>query len=124
MEFTEALAGQAVIAIENSTLFHDLVRSNEDLLYAYDETIEGWSLALELRDVETQGHTCRVTEMTLRLAREIGYPADQQVHIRRGALLHDIGKLAIPDAVLLKPSSLTEENGASCAGTRKLPGIC
>ena len=109
LEFTEALAGQAVIAIENSTLFHDLVRSNEDLLYAYDETIEGWSLALELRDVETQGHTCRVTEMTLRLAREIGYPADQQVHIRRGALLHDIGKLAIPDAVLLKPSSLTEE---------------
>jgi HD-GYP domain-containing protein (c-di-GMP phosphodiesterase class II) len=108
-EFLESLARQAVIAIENAALFERLVRSNQDLLYAYDATIEGWSTVLELRDIETEGHTRRVTEMTMRLAREMAYPADQMVHIRRGALLHDIGKLAIPDGILLKPASLTDE---------------
>jgi HD-GYP domain-containing protein (c-di-GMP phosphodiesterase class II) len=109
LEFLQALAGQAVIAIENSALFDGLMRSNQELLLAYDATIEGWSTALELRDVETQGHTLRVTEMTLRLSKELPFPADQLVNTRRGALLHDIGKLAIPDSILLKPAPLTED---------------
>jgi HD-GYP domain-containing protein (c-di-GMP phosphodiesterase class II) len=81
----------------------------ETLLHAYDSTLEGWSLALELRDFETKGHTQRVTDMTMRLANAIGVPIDQLTHIRRGALLHDIGKVGIPDSILLKESSLTED---------------
>jgi HD-GYP domain-containing protein (c-di-GMP phosphodiesterase class II) len=87
----------------------DLYRSNNDLLNAYDSTLLGWSLALELRDKETEGHTKRVTEMTIRLAREFGIEGEELVNIRRGAILHDIGKMGIPDAILLKPGPLTEE---------------
>jgi HD-GYP domain-containing protein (c-di-GMP phosphodiesterase class II) len=111
-EFCEALAGQAAIAIDNARLFNDLQRSHTDLMLAYDATIEGWSRALELRDKETEGHTKRVTEMTLALARAFGIGEDEIVHIRRGALLHDIGKLVVPDAILLKPSKLTDEEMA------------
>ncbi|WP_422931397.1 PAS domain S-box protein [Singulisphaera sp. PoT] len=81
---------------------------NRELAAAYDETIEGWAKALDLRDKETEGHTRRVTEMSLRLARAMGLAGEDLVHIRRGALLHDIGKLGVPDAVLLKPGKLTE----------------
>lgn len=108
-EFCETLAGQAAIAIDNARLFEDLQRSNLELTHAYDATIEGWARALELRDKETEGHTARVTQMTLRLARALGLGEDEIVHIRRGALLHDIGKLAVPDAILLKPDKLTDE---------------
>src|SRR5690606_10398994 len=76
---------------------------------AYDTTIEGWSCALDLRDRETEGHTIRVTELTLRLARAMGINDSELVHVRRGALLHDIGKMGIPDAILLKPGPLTDE---------------
>jgi putative nucleotidyltransferase with HDIG domain len=106
------LAAQAAIAIDNFTLFHNLQRSNLDLVRAYDTTIEGWSRALDLRDQETEGHTQRVTEMTLRLARVSGVDEAALVHIRRGALLHDIGKMGIPDAILLKPGPLTDEEWA------------
>lgn len=109
LDFLETLAGQAAIAIDNATLFADLQRSNVDLALAYDTTIEGWSRALDLRDQETEGHSQRVTEMTLRLAREIGVPEADLVHIRRGALLHDIGKMGIPDRVLFKAGRLTAE---------------
>jgi HD-GYP domain-containing protein (c-di-GMP phosphodiesterase class II) len=98
---------QAAIAIDNSKLFEELQRSNLELMLAYDATIEGWSRALELRDRDTEGHSVRVTEMTLRLAQRMGLGGGELVHIRRGALLHDIGKLAIPDAILLKPGELT-----------------
>lgn len=74
-------------------------RSDEELRLAYDATIEGWSYALDLRDRETEGHTRRVVEMTLLLARHIGISEDELVHIRRGALLHDIGKMGIPDMI-------------------------
>ncbi|HZP83498.1 MAG TPA: HD domain-containing phosphohydrolase, partial [Chthonomonadaceae bacterium] len=84
-----------------------LTRSHEELAQAYDATIEGWSRALELRDRETEGHTKRVTEMTLRLAKALNLPEAERVHIRRGALLHDIGKMGIPDGILLKPDKLT-----------------
>jgi len=109
LSFLETLGGQAAIAIDNAQLFDNLQRSNVDLTLAYDATIEGWSRALDLRDKETEGHTLRVTEMTERLAKAVGLPVDEFVHIRRGALLHDIGKMGVPDAILLKPGPLTDE---------------
>jgi putative nucleotidyltransferase with HDIG domain len=108
-EFLETLAIQAAIAIDNSRLFSDLQRSNFELEMAYDATIEGWSRALELRDMETEGHTLRVTEMTVQLAQAMGVTGEELVHIRRGALLHDIGKMGIPDRILLKPGKLDQE---------------
>jgi HD-GYP domain-containing protein (c-di-GMP phosphodiesterase class II) len=109
INFLEALAGQAAIAIENATLFENLQKSNIELEQAYDATIEGWSHALDLRDHETEGHTLRVTETALELARLIGLEDEILVHMRRGGLLHDIGKLGVPDLILLKPGPLTEE---------------
>jgi HD-GYP domain-containing protein (c-di-GMP phosphodiesterase class II) len=90
-------------------MFGDLQRSNLNLTLAYDATIAGWSQAMDLRDKETEGHTQRVTDFTVRLAERMGIPAEKIVHIRRGALLHDIGKLGVPDHILLKPDKLTEE---------------
>jgi putative nucleotidyltransferase with HDIG domain/PAS domain S-box-containing protein len=109
LAFLETLAGQAAIAIESAMLFDGLLRSNVELTQAYDATIEGWSRALDLRDKETEGHTLRVTETTLRLARAMGIGEADLIHVRRGALLHDIGKLGVPDAILLKPGKLTDE---------------
>ena len=109
LDFAETLAGQAALAIENASLFTDLQRSNLELTLAYDATIEGWSHALDLRDKETEGHTRRVTEVTLRLARSMGVDDASLVHIRRGSLLHDIGKMGIPDSILLKPGPLRSE---------------
>ena len=108
-DFLEALTSQAAIAIDNATMFNDLQRSNTELALAYDTTLEGWSHALDLRDEETEGHTQRVTEMTVRLAREMGISETEIVQVQRGALLHDIGKMGIPDSILLKPGPLTEE---------------
>lgn len=109
LDFLEMLAGQAAIAIDNATLFAGLQRSSADLALAYDRTLEGWSRALDLRDKETEGHSRRVTETTLQLARAMGVAEPDLVHFRRGALLHDIGKMGIPDAILLKPGRLTSE---------------
>jgi putative nucleotidyltransferase with HDIG domain len=108
LDFMEALAGQSAIAVENAGLFEGLERSNLELRMAYDTTIEGWSRALDLRDKETEGHTLRVTETTLTLARAMGVGEADLVHVRRGALLHDIGKMGIPDGILLKPGPLTD----------------
>ncbi len=109
MNFLITLAGQAAIAIDNSMLFKGLQHSNVELTLAYDKTIDGWSRALDLRDKETEDHTRRVTELTLRLAQNLGIPDADLIHIRRGATLHDIGKVAIPDSILFKQGSLTEE---------------
>lgn len=109
MEFFQALAEQAAIAIDSATLFTDLQRSHEDLKLAYDATILGWAHALDLRDRETQGHTQRVTRMTVQLAQAFGLGDEEITHIQRGALLHDMGKIGVPDAVLHKPSQLTDE---------------
>jgi HD-GYP domain-containing protein (c-di-GMP phosphodiesterase class II) len=108
-EFLETLAAQAALAIDNATLFAELRRSNSELALAYEATLQGWSKALDLRDHETEGHTRRVTEMTLRLARAMKIPEGDLTHIGRGALLHDIGKMGIPDSILLKPGPLTED---------------
>jgi putative nucleotidyltransferase with HDIG domain len=95
--------------MDNLELFRDLQKSNADLVIAYDSTLEGWSGALDLRDKETEGHTQRVTQLSLRLARAVGVDNHDLVNIRRGALLHDIGKMGIPDRILLKPGPLAEE---------------
>lgn len=112
LDFFRVLAGQASIAIDNGRLFIDLQRSVTDLALAYDLTIEGWSKALDLRDNETEGHTLRVTEMTVNLARLAGIAENEIIHIRRGALLHDIGKMGVPDTILLKPDKLTDDEWA------------
>ncbi len=112
LRFLEMLAAQAAIAIDSIQSFERLQQANIELTLAYDSTIEGWSRALELRDKETQGHTQRVMEMTVRLAHAVGMTQDELMHIRRGALLHDIGKMAVPDAIFLKPDQLTEEEWA------------
>jgi len=76
---------------------------------AYDATIEGWARALELREKETLGHCERTVQMSVRLGRELGLDSSELEHIRRGALLHDIGKMVIPDSILQKPDKLTKE---------------
>jgi len=113
LDFLETLAGQAVIAMDNATLFEDLQHSNNELFQAYDATIEGWSHALDLRDKETEGHSLRVTEMTLELARKFGFPDEQLRYIRWGALLHDIGKMGVPDNILFKPDQLSDQEWES-----------
>jgi HD-GYP domain-containing protein (c-di-GMP phosphodiesterase class II) len=109
VEMLRALGTQAAIAIDNATLFEELQRSNIELSMAYDTTLEGWAHALDLRDKETEGHTQRVTEMTMRLAQIMGIKEEDLIHVRRGALLHDIGKMGIPDRILFKPGPLDDE---------------
>lgn len=83
-------------------------RAALELALAYDATLEGWARALELRDSETEGHSRRVAALTDQLALALGVPDEARVHMHRGALLHDIGKMAVPDGILLKPGSLNE----------------
>ena len=109
LQLFSAFADQAAVAIDNAQLFEGLQESNRELEKAYQATLEGWVRALDLRDKETEGHTQRVTILTERLARSMGVDGDALVHITRGALLHDIGKMAIPDGILLKPGELTED---------------
>ena len=109
MEFLELLGRYTAVAIDNARLFQRAQRAAHELRAAYDLTIMGWARALELRDRETEGHAQRVTDLTLRLARKLGVPESQLVHIRRGALLHDIGKIGVPDEILHKPGPLTPE---------------
>ncbi|HET9912974.1 MAG TPA: HD domain-containing phosphohydrolase [Anaerolineales bacterium] len=104
-----AFADQAAVAIESARLFEELQRSHRELEKAYQATLEGWVRALDLRDKETEGHTQRVTALTERLARSMGVDELALVHIKRGALLHDIGKMGISDTILLKPGQLTDE---------------
>lgn len=104
-----AFASQAAVAMDSANLFVELERSNLELVQAYDATLEGWAKAHDLRDHETVGHSKRVAELTLRLASELDVPGERLVPIYRGALLHDIGKLAIPDAILRKPGKLSDD---------------
>lgn len=109
LELISAFANQAAVAIDNARLFEELQAKNLELEEAYKATLEGWVRALDLRDKETEGHTKRVTALTGELARTMGLDEASLVHIERGALLHDIGKMAIPDGILLKPAALTPE---------------
>jgi len=89
--------------------YEALISKNTELVAAYDSTIAGWGKALDLRDRETEDHTQRVTELTLRIARLQGMSDEELVHVKRGALLHDIGKMGVPDSILLKEDRLTPE---------------
>ena len=107
--FLEAVGRQTAIAIENFELFNDLMRTNTELVHAIDGTLEGWVQALDLRDEETEGHSRRVVDLTLELARMLDVDHDKLDHIRRGALLHDIGKLGVPEHILLSKGKVTTE---------------
>ena len=108
LDFVETLAGQTAIAVDNAALFDSLQRSNFDISLAYDATIEGWARSLDLRDPESRGRSQRVTDLTLRLARALGMSDVDLIHVRRGALLHHIGKMGIPDSIVFKPSPRTD----------------
>jgi len=112
LRLLETISNQIGIAVDNALLLEHLDLSNKELVSAYNATIEGLSSALELRDHETEGHTRRVAEMTVQLAERMGFPAGELEILRQGALLHDIGKVGIPDSILLKPSPLTDEEWA------------
>ena len=109
LNFLKAISGQAAIAIDNAIMFKELQISNIELNLAYDVTIEGLSRALDLRDKETEEHTRRVTEIALKLASALGVAETEMVNLRRGSILHDIGKVAIPDQILFKRGPLLEE---------------
>lgn len=109
MEFLERVAQQVGYAIQRTNILRDLRQSNADLMARYNSMIEGLSRALELRDLETEGHTRRVSLLTMELVQHMQFPAEQWDAIRQGALLHDIGKIGVPDAILLKPGSLTTQ---------------
>jgi HD-GYP domain-containing protein (c-di-GMP phosphodiesterase class II) len=106
VEFLESLANQAAIAVYNVGLLDRLQRTNDELNGAYEASLEGWARSLDLRGREAEGHTQQITDLALRLAVALGVPEDELVHIRRGALLHDVGNLGIPERVLLKPGPL------------------
>ena len=93
--------------------FNEMICSMRDskkkIIDSYDSTLEGWSKALEYRNEETKGHTDRVTNLMMKSAKGLGLEESRLEHIRRGALLHDIGKMAIPDMILNKPHTLTKE---------------
>jgi len=118
--YFETLAGQAAVALDNSRLLEGLRLANAELAEANEATIEGWAQALELRDRETEGHSRRVTDMTMRLACAFGMAGAELDPVRHGALLHDIGKMGIPDAILLKPGPLDDEEFAIM---KRHPGI-
>jgi putative two-component system response regulator len=90
----------------------NLQKANRRLFEAYEATIEGWSHAMDLRDKETEGHSRRVTELSVKLAQAMGMSEEEIVHMRHGALLHDMGKIGIPDSILHKPDELTEKEWA------------
>ncbi|HAF61705.1 MAG TPA: hypothetical protein DCK95_05215 [Anaerolineaceae bacterium] len=102
LRFLQAIAAQIAVASNNAKLY-------KDLQLAYDKTLEGWSTALQMREKETAGHTRRVAHLTIELADRMGMTEEEKLHLWRGALLHDIGKLVIPDNILQKPGPLDEE---------------
>jgi response regulator RpfG family c-di-GMP phosphodiesterase len=108
LKVLSSIAEMAGLSIHRSRLFEELQMAGAALASAYDETIKGWASALELRDQETEGHSERVTAVTLELARKMGFTEDQLIHIYRGSILHDIGKMGVSDTILLKPGPLND----------------
>jgi len=108
LDYLDTLTSETAIAVDNAQLFKDLEKTNQDLAVAYETTLEGWAKTLELRDRETEGHSQRVMDLTLRLSKKLGINGDDIIHVQRGAILHDIGKMGIPDSILLKAGPLTK----------------
>ncbi len=107
--FYNALVTQSAVGIEKIELIEKLGTRNKDLQQAYISAIKGWAKALELRDEETKGHSDRVVEMAVNMARRFGFAGKDLEDFRNGAFLHDIGKMGVPDQILLKPGKLTED---------------
>ncbi|RLE32990.1 MAG: hypothetical protein DRJ61_08255 [Acidobacteria bacterium] len=110
---------QISAGIENHQLLEEVLldakmleRSNKELSQAYEATLEGWARALELRDSDTEGHTRRVADLALTIGKGMGLGENQLIHLHRGALLHDIGKIAVPDEILRKSGPLNDEEWA------------
>ncbi len=103
------IADMVANAVQRAALNEDLQRSNRELEEAYLLTLEGWAQAMALRDKETGDHVRHTVDLTVRLAQAMGMSSEELQHVRRGALLHDIGKLGIPDKILLKPGPLSDE---------------
>jgi HD-GYP domain-containing protein (c-di-GMP phosphodiesterase class II) len=112
MSVCRTIAHQAALAITNAHLYESIRAARHDLEHAYDATLKGWSAALEMRDADTCGHTIRTAAMTVDLAKALGVPEAQHPHTYRGALLHDIGKMTVPDAILNKPGPLDDDEWA------------
>ncbi len=112
VDYFHTLAGQTSLAVESVTLITNEEIAYDELNRAYEATIAGWSKALELRDEETKGHSDRVMDLACRLARKVDFPEERMTAFRRGVLLHDIGKMGIPDRILLKPGPLSDEEWA------------
>jgi HD-GYP domain-containing protein (c-di-GMP phosphodiesterase class II) len=108
LDFLSNMANQAAVAIDSASLFQDLQRTNAELSLAYDSAIESWAQVLELSNRENGAHAYRVVELTIKLARSMGIAEQELIHFRRGALLHDVGKLGIPESILNKPGPLDE----------------
>lgn len=119
LDFLNIIAGQAAIAIDSTLMFKELQRSNFELNMAYNATIDAWSRTLDLRDRNTEGHTRRVTDQTVKFATVIGIDHSELINIQRGATLHDVGKVAIPDRILFKPGPLDQNEWGVM---RKHPG--
>jgi len=109
LDYLNTLIAETAIAVDNARMFADLEKTNMELVSAYEATLEGWARTLEMRDRETEGHSQRVLGMTLQLAEKMGIHGEELIHVRRGTLLHDIGKIAIPDSILQKPGPLNDE---------------
>lgn len=108
IDLCHIMAYEVSLAVANAQLYRKAQQAVTDLARAYDATLEGWSRVLDMRDHATDEHTQRVTSLTLALAKKMGLPESELGHIRRGALLHDIGKMAIPDSILQKSASLSD----------------
>lgn len=106
--FSFLLTGFFLYGVMHSAL-ESLNISRKELEETYNATLLGWSRALSIRDHETSEHAQRVTDLTEKIARKMGIPEEEVIHIRRGALLHDVGKIGVPDKVLLKPGPLDDE---------------
>ena len=112
LDFLSSIADQTSIALNSIEMFENLRSKNLELIISYDTTIEAWSRTLDLKDEETNKHTQRAARMTIDLAREFGFPENELIHLQHGVLLHDIGKIGIPDRILLKPGPLDKEEWA------------
>ena len=109
MDFVIALAGLAALSLDTATLVDTVQRTNVELSMAYDITLEGWSRSIDMRFDKVPGHTQRVVGLTLQIARALGLREEELVHVRRGAFLHDVGTIMVPEEILLKPGKLSPD---------------